>query len=317
MTRTSLPTSPGGAAERAAHRVGAILVTTAIVIWSTAGLFARLIAADTWTLVFWRSVFGALFLLAVLVRQERQGPLAAIRTMTWPGWAVAILSTIIVLAYMAALRLTAVADVMIIQATVPFVVAALAWLVMRERASRATLVASALATIGVAVMLVGAPLVGNPGGVAAAFGTMVAYAGVLVLLRWRRGVPMTSAAYLSALLGAAVALPFSQPTAVSASDLFYLVLLGGTQTGLAFWFLTIGSRLIPATETALISVVETPLGPLWVWLAFGEVPTTAAVAGGAIVLIAVLGHIVAESRHVPARRDESGVAAAQPERPSG
>jgi drug/metabolite transporter (DMT)-like permease len=299
------------------HRVGVVLVTASIVIWSTAGFFARLIVADTWTLLFWRSVFGALFLLAVLVRQERRGALRAIRTMSWPGWAVAILSTIIVLAYMAALRLTAVADVMIIQAAVPFVVAALAWLAMRERASRATLTASALATFGVAVMLVGAPLAGNPWGVALAFGTMVAYAGVLVLLRWRRDVPMTSAAYLSALLGAAVALPFAQPTAVSAPDLAYLMLLGTSQTGFAFWLLTIGSRLIPATETALISVAETPLGPVWVWLAFGEVPTGAAVVGGTIVLIAVVGHIVVESRDVPARRDVSGVGAAQTERPSG
>ena len=314
----TLPDGPVAlSADRRAHRVGMILVTAAIVIWSTAGFFVRLIVADTWTLLFWRSVFGALFLLAVLVRREGQGPLRAIRTMGWPGWAVAILSSIIVLAYMAALRLTAVADVMIIQATVPFVVAALAWLAMRERASRATLGASALATIGVAVMLVGAPLVGDPRGVALAFGTMVAYAGVLILLRWRRDVAMTSAAYLSALLGAAVALPFADPTAVSGSDLFYLMLLGASQSGLAFWLLTIGSRLIPATETALISVVETPLGPVWVWLAFGEVPTTAAVIGGTIVLGAVIGHIVAESRNVPARRGVSGIHAAQPERPSG
>ena len=295
------------------HRVGVILVTSSILIWSTAGFFARLIVADTWTLLFWRSVFGALFLLAVLLRQERQGPLRAIRTMGWPGWAVAILSTVIVLAYMAALRLTAVADVMIIQAIVPFVVAALAWLAMRERASRVTLVASALATVGVAVMLVGAPLVGNPWGVALAFGTMVAYAGVLVLLRWHRDVPMTSAAYLSALLGAAAAWLFAQPTAVSASDLFYLMVLGTSQTGLAFWLLTIGSRLIPATETALISVVETPLGPVWVWLAFGEVPTAAAVVGGTIVLIAVVGHIVAEGRTAAVRREGSGGSSVQEE----
>src|SRR5262249_8009458 len=155
--------------------VGVILVTGAILIWSTAGFFTRLIVADTWTLLFWRSVFGALFLLIALVRQEGQGALGAIRTMGWPGWAVAIRSTVGVLPYMAALRLTTVADVMIIQATVPFVVAGLAWLAMRERASRATLVASALATVGVAVMLGGAPLAGNPWGVLMAFTTMAAY----------------------------------------------------------------------------------------------------------------------------------------------
>jgi drug/metabolite transporter (DMT)-like permease len=290
-------------ADRRRHRVGLIPVTVAILIWSTAGFFTRLIDADTWTLLFWRSVFGALFLLIALVRQEGQGALGAIRAMGWPGWSVAILSTIVILTYMAALRLTAVADVMIIQATVPFVVAGLAWLTMRERASRPTLVASALATIGVVVMLGGAPLAGNPWGVAMAFATMVAYAGILVLLRWHRNVPMTSAAFLAALLGAAVTLPLAAPTAVSARDLLYLMVFGASQTGLAFLLLTIGSRRIPATETALVSVLETPLGPVWVWLAFGEVPTTAAMVGGIIVLGAVVGHIVAESRSVPARRD--------------
>ncbi len=289
--------------DRRTHRVGVILVTAAVLIWSTAGFFTRLIAADTWTLLFWRSVFGALFLLIALVRQEGRGALGAIRAMGWPGWSVAILSTIVILTYMAALRLTAVADVMIIQATVPFVVAGLAWLAMRERAPRPTLVASALATIGVAVMLAGAPLAGDPWGVAMAFATMVAYAGILVLLRWHRNVPMTAAAFLAALLGAAVTWPFAQPMAVSSADLFYLTVFGATQTGLAFFLLTKGSRLIPATETALISVLETPLGPVWVWLAFNEMPTTAALIGGVIVLGAVVGHIVAESRSVPARLD--------------
>jgi drug/metabolite transporter (DMT)-like permease len=280
-----------------------ILVTASGFIWSTAGFFTRLIVADTWTLLFWRSVFGALFLLTVLVRQERQGVLRAIRTMGWPGWAVSMLSTGIILTYLTALRLTAVADVMIIQATLPFVVAGLAWLAMRERASRPTIVASALATIGVVVMLGGAPLAGNPWGDALAFVTTVIYAGVLVLLRWYRDVPMTSAAFLAALLGAAVSLPFAAPTAVSARDLFYLMVFGVTQTGLAFLLLTMGSRLIPATETALIGTLETPLAPAWVWLAFGEVPTTAALVGGTIVLSAVVGHIIAESRPLPAHRD--------------
>lgn len=294
MTMASPGTSATRPADRAAHRVGVILVTASAFLWSTAGFFTRLIGTDTWTLVFWRSVFGALFLAAVLVWQERRGTLRVIGTMGLPGWGVVILATIIVVSFMSALRLTA--DVMIIQATVPFMVAALAWLVMRERASRPTLVASAVATAGVFVMLGGAPLAGNPWGDVLAFVMTLAYAAILVVLRWHRHVAMTPAACLSALLAAAVALPVAAPTAVSARDLFYLMLFGMSQTGLAFFLLTIGSRRIPATENALISTLETPLSPVWVWLAFGEVPTVAALVGGTIVLGAVVGHIVAESR---------------------
>jgi drug/metabolite transporter (DMT)-like permease len=303
--------------DRATHRVGVILVSGAALIWSTAGFFTRLIAVDTWTLLFWRSLFGALFLLVVLVRQERRGALRAIRTMGWPGWAVAILSTVVILTYFSALRLTAVADVLIIQATLPFVVAGLAWTVMRERASRATLVASGIATVGVVVMLGGAPLAGNPWGDVLAFVTTGVYAGIIVLLRWHRDVAMTAAAFVSVVLGAAVSWPFAAPTAVSAQDLLYLLVFGVTQSGVAFLLLTMGSRLIPATENALISTIETPLGPAWVWLAFGEVPTRAAMVGGTIVLSAVIGHVVAESRPVPVDRDVPGASAARRESPSG
>jgi drug/metabolite transporter (DMT)-like permease len=280
------------------HRVGVLLVTIAALIWSTAGFFTRLVDVDTWTLLFWRSLFGALFLLAVLVRQERRGALRAIRSMGWPGWGMAILSTLVIITYFSALRLTAVADVMIIQATLPFVVAGLAWAVMRERVSRATLLASGLAIIGVVVMLGGAPLAGNPWGDVLAFVTTVVYAGIIVMLRWHRNVAMTAAALVSVLLAAAVSWPFAAPAAVSAQDLFYLMVFGVAQSGVAFLLLMIGSRLIPATENALIGTIETPLGPVWVWLAFGEVPTAAALVGGTIVLGAVVGHIVAQSRRI-------------------
>jgi hypothetical protein len=76
------------ATEARGHRLGVALVTLSAVIWSTAGFFTRLISVDTWTLLFWRSVFGALFLAAVLVWQERRGTLRAILSLAWPGWSV-------------------------------------------------------------------------------------------------------------------------------------------------------------------------------------------------------------------------------------
>jgi drug/metabolite transporter (DMT)-like permease len=219
----------------------------------------------------------------------------AFPSMGGPGWSVAILETDAMISYLCALRLTAVADVMIVYATVPFVVAALAWLVTRERASRPTLVASAIATAGVAVTLGGAALAGNVWGNVLAFVMTLAYAAILVILRQHREVTMVAAVCVSMLLSTAVTWPLSAPTAVGSPELFYLFLFGG-QMGLGLLLLTIGSRLIPATENALIGTLDTPLSPLWVWLAVDEVPTTAALVGGTIVLGAVIGHIVAEGR---------------------
>ena len=304
------------ATERSAHRIGVTLVTGSALVWSTAGLFTRVIGVDTWTLVFWRSFVGALFIVAALLWRERRRTIRAVRSMSWPGWWVAILQTVAMISYLYALRLTAVADVMIIYATVPFVVSVLAWLVMRERASRSTLMASIIAALGVVMTLGGAPLGGSVRGDALAFLMTLAYAAMLVILRRHREVAMIPAACLAMLLSAAVAWPLSVPSAVDSRDVLFLVLFGG-QMGLGLLMLTTGSRLIPATENALIGTLDTPLSPFWVWLAIGEAPTTAAMVGGTIVLGAVIGHIAMERRAVPDRRDEPVVGVTQPEPPNG
>jgi drug/metabolite transporter (DMT)-like permease len=63
----------------------------------------------------------------------------------------------------------------------------------------------------------------------------------------------------------------------------------------------IGARLIPAAHTALIGALETPLAPLWVWIAFSELPPRLVFIGGAIVMIAVVGHILIENRRTAAQ----------------
>jgi drug/metabolite transporter (DMT)-like permease len=84
------------------------------------------------------------------------------------------------------------------------------------------------------------------------------------------------------------AAPFSQPGDVGAQDLALLAGLGIGQIGLGLIFLTIGARLIPAAEVALITLLEIVLGPIWVWIALSEQPAAATLVGGAIVLAAVV-----------------------------
>jgi drug/metabolite transporter (DMT)-like permease len=84
------------------------------------------------------------------------------------------------------------------------------------------------------------------------------------------------------------AAPFASAAGVGAKDLALLAGLGVTQIGLGLIFLTIGARLIPAAEVALITLLEIVLGPLWVWMFLGEQPSATTLAGGAIVLAAVV-----------------------------
>lgn len=126
--------------------------------------------------------------------------------------------------------------------------------------------------------------------------TALSYAAMMVVIRESRHVSMLPAACLSAFLCALVVLPFSQPAQVPAANMPDLVLFGTVQFGLGLLLMTAGTRLISATRSALIGIMESPLAPLWVWLAFGEKPALATWIGGSLVMGSVVFDIAMKSR---------------------
>lgn len=276
--------------ENSSHRLGLMLVTMSAIAWSMAGLFTRLIELDTWTMLVWRGVFGALgMLLVIAILQGRRG-LASFTKMGWPGWTFAIISAMGMLCFIFALRTTTVAPVSIIYATVPLMAAGLAWVSMREVPSRSAIMASIIALMGVAVM-VGFGFEGGLLGDLLALAMTLSLAVLMVMSRRYQNIPTMPAACISALLSGLVAVPFSGSIAVSGSDLILLALFGLVNSAVGLSLFTLGARLIPAIETALIGALEAPIAPLWVWLAFAETPSSATMWGGAIVLGAVISHI--------------------------
>jgi drug/metabolite transporter (DMT)-like permease len=135
-------------------------------------------------------------------------------------------------------------------------------------------------------------MVGGPGG-AHGLGLVLSvvmtlsFALSVVITRHRRDISMAPAICLSQVLVLAAVGPFAHPGTVGTNDLLPMVVLGVGQMGLGLAFLAMGARLIPAAEVALITLLEIVLGPLWVWLALSERPSTTTLAGGAIVVAAV------------------------------
>ncbi len=117
---------------------------------------------------------------------------------------------------------------------------------------------------------------------------------MMVVIRKIRQVSMLPAACLSAFACAVAVFPLAHPADVTTQDLLRLGLFGTTQFGLGLLLLTAGTRLISATRASLLGNLELPFAPLWVWLAFGEVPSQLASIGGGIVLAAVLLDLVAD-----------------------
>jgi drug/metabolite transporter (DMT)-like permease len=273
---------------------GRTYVALAAVAWSTAGLFQRELSVSTATQVAGRAVFAAAGLLVYVAVAERRRTWRAFRAIGRDGIAVVALLALSSASFLVALNHTSVANLLFMQALAPILAAALGTLT-GDPVGRRTWLAMAIAVAGVAVM-VGGPGAADALGLGLSLVMTASFAGTIVITRHRRDVSMAPATFLSQLLVLAVAAPFVSTTAVGALDLVLLATLGVCQIGLGFVFLTIGGRLIPAGEVALITLLEVVLGPLWVWAFLAERPSTATLLGGVVVL----GAVVLEARAEPA-----------------
>lgn len=270
----------------AQHRRGRAFVALAAVAWSTAGILQRELSVGIGTQLAGRALFAVLGLLAYIAAAERGAVVSAFRAVGRAGLAIAALMAVSSGSFIIALNHASVASILFMQALAPILAAALGMLV-GEPVSRRTWLAMVVALGGVALM-VGGP--GRPSGIGLALSLLMStsFAATLVITRHRRAVSMAPATCLSQVVVLAAAAPFARPATAGARDLWLLVALGVGQIGLGLVFLTIGGRLIPAAEVALITLLEVVLGPLWVWAFLAERPGAGTLAGGAIVLAAVV-----------------------------
>jgi drug/metabolite transporter (DMT)-like permease len=285
------------AAAHSQHRAGIALVVAAAVAWSTAPFFTRLLPFDSWTILFWRGLFGGGVIAAILVVMRGRAGLQDLALMGKSGWQVASLSTLGMVCFIPALQLTSVSNVAIIIATGPFVAAALAWIWLREVARLRTLLASLAALCGVVIIVADARASSDVLGIGLACLMTVAIAAMTVAVRQHKNTPMVAAAALSNVLGSIVSIPFAHGIAsVTGTDLAILALFGFFQVGLGLSLFVLGSRLLPSGQASLIATLETPLMPFWVWLAFQEIPGLRALLGGVLVMGAVIADIIGDSR---------------------
>jgi drug/metabolite transporter (DMT)-like permease len=269
------------------QRRGQIYVALAAVAWSTAGVLQRQLSLDTSTQVLGRAAFAGAALLAYVAVVERGRVWQAFRSVGVAGIAVALCVAIASGSFISALNHTSVARVLFILAVAPVLAALLARVTLGEPITRRTALAMALALAGVTVML-GAPGEGSVAGDGLAFLAALAFAVMIVITRWRHEVSMAPATCLSQAVLVAAFAPFASAGEIGGDDIGWLAVLGIGQIGLGFALLTVGARLIPASEAALISLLEIVLGPLWVWIALSEQPPLLTLFGGGVIILAVL-----------------------------
>lgn len=277
------------------RRLGLAMVFTSTLAWSTAGLFIRAADTDLATIIFWRGTFGVLGMAVVLLAFQGWAGIGSFRRLGKAGWAYVLVSVLTLPAYLASLHLTSIAHVAIIYATVPLMTACLAWVALREAAPRSAIVASLVALAG-AVIMVGLSTDGTALGDALALAMTFGMAILVVLARRNPEIPALAAGLVATLLTVLAVAPWVATTMPASETVAILAIFGLSNSLLGFALFILGSRRIPAVETALIGALEAPIAPVWVWLMFDETPGSATIVGGIIVFAAVFWHILRSAR---------------------
>ena len=265
---------------------GVLLILISAAVFSSAGLFVKGVAADSWTILFWRGFSATAFTLIYVGWRGRL--YREFMQMGKPGISAAVIGALATAAFIPSFKYTSIANVSLIYAAVPFAAAAIAWIWMREKPVLPVMLASLAALAGVVIIVGGSLDSINLRGDLLALWMTVAMAGFLCIYRRYPRTPAAGPAVLSSLLLMPVVLFVGDPLTIPAREIF-LSCGFGLVFAVASVTMAEGARRLPAAETALISALETPLAPLWAYLVFSELPTRFTLIGGMIILLAVFG----------------------------
>jgi drug/metabolite transporter (DMT)-like permease len=269
-----------------ALNIGVVLMLLSAVTFSSAGIFTKAVSADAWSVIFWRGISSAIFALAFLaIRSKVRDEWARFG---WPAVIATLFMASGTAAFIPAFKLTTVANVALIWATAPFLTAFLAWLAIRERPEKRVVFWSVFALLGVAITVSGSFGTSNLLGDFLAFWMTLMMALTMVLYRVRPDTPTVLPTALASLVLLVPALLLSQPLRVVPTEIGVLIAFG-LVFSVAAIALVEGARRIPAGQAALISILETPLAPIWAFLILSELPSLEAMIGGGIIIAAVFG----------------------------
>lgn len=286
---------------------GLIITIAAGFAFSIGGLISRFIHIDeAWLVVFWRSLFAGIFMLAVMLYKFGTiGTIKKIHALKLPGLIVAIATGCSISFFVVALSYTTVAEVVLISASSPVLAALLLYMVFGEKTAVSTWWAIIAVLIGVGVMVFASKEQGQNinhqlqnkawVGTALAFAISACFAIMAVTTNKNNHITMLAATMLGAFMAAMAALLILILKGVNiivyGENLFWLWAFGMINLGLGMSLFISGAKVLSAAITTLIILIEPVFAPIWVWLVHNEVPSSPTLIGGIIILIAITSHI--------------------------
>ena len=256
---------------------GRWLILSAAFLWSLAGVFIKFLDVPPLTIVFYRSLFAGLVFTPFLRRGSRR--------LNAPIVVSALTYTAAISAFVAANKLTTAANAIVLQYTAPIFVFLFSRFVLREKIARLNGLALAVSMVGVAIISLDSAGRPEMAGVLLALLSGLLFAAYMINLRQTADVDPVYLTWINNVSCAVLLLPVvSSDLALSSTELGLLIVMGSVQLGMPYFLFSKGLRTVPLQEASLIALVEPVLNPLWVGFVVGEVPSSATITGGVLIL---------------------------------
>jgi drug/metabolite transporter, DME family len=263
------------------HQKGILYVFTAALLWSSGGLFIKLISLSAMQLSFFRCSIAAItFALIFRKRILLLNKLSIINSLFY---------AVVLITFVIATKTTTAANAIFLQATAPIYVLIFEPLFNKTRYERINIITVGVCILGMILFFVGKLEPGHLEGNFIALLSGITFAALFLGMKQNDQQYQQSSIFWGNILVALICIPFLlSMEAISISDLWMVSFLGVFQIAFAYAFFASGLKRILAVEASIISMVEPVFNPVWVFLGYGEVPTLTAIIGGLIILGAIV-----------------------------
>ena len=265
--------------------MGVFLLLASATTYSTAGVFTKGVEVGVWAVIFWRGVFAGLITTIWVASRRTFHP--EFTGMGWPGLAVGMIGAAGTATFITSFTLTSIANVAVIYAMAPLIAAAIAWILIGEKAGRNTTLGMVISIGGVVVLLAGSVGSVNLIGDGLALTMTFAMATIMVIYRAHPQTPSAGPSVAQSLFLLPIALMFGSPFDIAIVEIAVLAIFG-MLFAIASVTLAEGAKRVPSGQAALLGTLETPLAPILAFLFLSEIPPNLTILGGAIVLVAIL-----------------------------
>ena len=268
---------------------GPLLIFLGALSLSFGGLIVKSFEGATlWQILFWRSLFFSLTVLAFLIITYKSKVLKSFYNSGLLGFIGGLVLSIGFCGYVFAMYNTTVANTNFIISLQILFLSIFGFFFLKEKINLVTLTSIILALSGVLLMVGNSLSPGELSGNLAAFTMPVTFAVLIMIVRRFPSVDMVPAQFVAGISSCLIGLLLSPTIMISPHDIFLGFLAGFFQIGFGFIFITIGARTTPSAMVGIIMLSESVLGPIWAFLFVSEIPSLYGLIGGAIILFAVL-----------------------------